>query len=237
MATIFSKRRRPILEFIGQSLLLISIIASIIYGTSTYPAGQGYHLLAKTIPVGLLALYAFINIRTPDHILLGLALTMSALGDLSLELPVSDSFLRGLNGFTAAHLMFIILFLRNKTAVENISSRRLHVASFLWLFATVSCILLYPELVEMKWKVLAYTVAVTGMATAAIISRYPVWMVGLGGSLFLLSDAILGANQFLSVPTWVAGFIWVFYYTAQFLITLGVMLAPDRERRYRGYSF
>lgn len=237
MTRIFTKKKRPVLEFVGNLVLILSIAAAIIYELKSFPNTEIWSLVAKGMPVFLLGIYAAINIRTVDHAILAIALFASTVGDVALALPEPDSFQRGIMGFTAAHLCFIILFLRNRRVVSHITRIRINLASLCWAATTIAAILLYDTLGAMQYMVIGYMVILTGMVSAAQISRYPFVLVGVGSILFYISDGLLAGGMFLGLPEWTGTLVWISYYLAQFLITMGVLIAPDKERRYQVKTF
>ncbi len=237
MTKIFSKRRNPVLDFIGQTFLLLSIIVSILYGTGYYPDGYQLSLILKPMPVLLLAVYVIVSMRTSDHLILGLALIMSASADLAIALPGAQSFQNGIIGFTAAHVAYMVLFLKNRQDAIDVHKKPIRLSFLLWVLAFAAAYLFYTTDLDIKWDLISYTFVLTGMVTAALISRYYSWSVGLGAMLFYISDMLLGAHAFLDAPWWVGTMVWTVYYLGQMLIAIGVMLSPDKERRYRSYKF
>lgn len=239
MSRLFTKKKNPLLEFTGSIVILLSIAAAVLYELKLYPEGLEWTLLAKGLPVTLLGLYVLLNIRTVDHIILALALFASAVGDIALKLPTEDSFLRGMIAFGTAHFFFMVLFIRNRRSAYLITRLRMNLASLVWVLATVMAIILYQKLDRIDWAVFSYMIALAGMVSSAQISRYPFMLVGIGPLLFLLSDILIALDQFDLVDPmpWAASVIWITYYLAQFFITVGVLIAPDRERRYHMSSF
>jgi len=239
MTHIFKKRRKPILEAIGQSLLLLSFIVAILYGGDWYPPDliPLMPAIIKGCAVGLLALFVIISLQSFNHFILFLALVASVIGDVLLALPHEQAFIRGLAAFLVAHLLFIALYLKNILPLEDISALRLRIAALLWAVAVSSAYFLYPHLGDMMPAVFTYTAVLTVMATAAILSKFPVKLVAFGAILFVVSDALLGAQQFLSVPEFTGYFVWATYYLAQLLMTLGVILTDDRPTHFGGYRF
>ncbi|WP_417464270.1 lysoplasmalogenase family protein [Kordiimonas sp.] len=237
MTRIFSRRKRPVLEAIGQIFIVLSLLGAIAYGAGLYPEGILWQALVKMSAVSFLALFVGINLRTFSHLLLLLALIGSVAGDVLLVLPHDQAFLRGLMAFAAAHTIFIILYLVNRQRLGDVSNARLRTAALLWATAFIACFIMYEKLGDLTIYVFAYTGILTLMATMALLSKFPPKLVGFGAVLFVASDAALGARQFMDVPAYVGYFVWTSYYLSQLLMTLGVMLTDDRPANYGGYRF
>lgn len=237
MTRIFTKKKRPVLEFMGNFILLLSIAAAIIFELSFFPETGLWPLVAKGMPVTLLGLYVAMNIRTLDHGLLALALFASACGDVLLDMPMDDSFQRGMLGFAVAHIFYIVLFIKNRRMGYDVSRIRLNIAAISWAVSTIIAILLFDKMGDLALMVIGYMVILTMMVSSAQISRYPFILVGVGPLLFFLSDGLIAGKMFLSLPEWTGSVIWITYYLAQFLITMGVLIAPDKERRYQVNQF
>lgn len=238
MTRIFHKRRRPVLETIGQSLILLSFIVAVLYGGGWYPDyGPLVTAAIKGTAVGLLAIFVLISMQSVNHFLLLLALTASVAGDVFLALPIENAFIKGLSAFLVAQLLFIILYLKNRMPFAELSAARLRVCGLLWATAGIAIFFLYPHLGELMIPVFVYTAALVGMATTALFSKFPVKLTGLGALLFVVSDSVLGARQFLTVPEFTGYIVWGTYYLAELLMTLGVMLSVERRTNFGGYRF
>jgi len=237
VSALFNKRKRPIQDAIGQFLLLASFIAAVVYGAGWYPTDGLWPVLVKGSAVSLLAVFVLISMRSLNHLLLFLALCASVGGDVLLAISHEDSFMRGLTSFLLAHVIFIVLYLKNRMLPADITALRVRVTAILWAIVAVAGYFLYPHLGEMMMPVFTYSAVLTAMATTALFSKYPVKLVGLGALLFVISDAVLGARQFLIMPEFTGYIVWATYYFAQILMTLGVMLTDERPTNYGGYRF
>ncbi len=237
MSTLFNRRKKPIQQAIGQLLLLASFIVAVVYGGGWYPADWLWSVIVKGSAVGLLAIFVLISMQSLNHFLLFLALAVSVSGDVLISLPEENSFTHGLMAFLCAHIVFIVLFIKNRMLTEDITASRVRVAALMWALAAVSGYFLYPHLGNMLIPVLVYSVTLAAMATTAIFSKYPVKLVGLGALLFVFSDTVLGARQFLTIPDFWGYIVWASYYLAQLMLTLGVMLTDERPTNYGGYRF
>jgi len=202
--------------------LLLSLIAAIALPFLENTALGGLWLMAiKTSAVGFLAVYAAQRTRGLRAGLFVLALALSALGDLAIEL----SLIAGGVAFAASHVA-AILFYRRYLRPEPSVARRWGTL-LLFLAVPLGCYILSGD-----WLIATYGVALGGMAMAAWLSLFPQWRVGLGALLFVLSDWLifsrLGSYDLAPLPDLL---IWPLYYGGQFLIATGVVQAMRRFRR------
>ena|GEM_PF-1492969 len=240
MTRIFSRRKRPVLETLGQIFIVLSFIGAVVHGAGWHPDGILWSVLSKASAVSFLALFVAVNIRTFGHALLFFALIFSVSGDVLLEIPTDppgQAFLRGMMGFMVGHIFFIVLYLTNRQPMSDISTLPVRLSSLLWLFAFFSGYMLYDGLGEMRMYVYVYTAVLTAMATSALLSKFPFRLTGIGAVLFVLSDAAIGAREFMDAPEYVGYFIWAAYYASQLMMTMGVMLTDDRPTNFGGYRF
>lgn len=237
MSALFRRRKKPVQEAIGQILLLASFVMAVIYGGGWYPSEWLWPAIVKGSAVGLLAVFVLISMQSINHFMLLLALIASVGGDVLLAIPHENSFTRGLTSFLIAHVIFIGLYLKNRMLAEDLTALRVRIAALLWAVAAIAAYFLYPHLGDMMIPVFVYSAVLTAMASTALISKYPIKLVGLGALLFVVSDAVLGARQFMDVPAFLDYVVWSTYYLAQLLMTLGVMLTDERRTNYGGYRF
>ncbi len=234
---MMNKKRNPFMETFGQLLVLASLIVAVVYGGGWYPTEGLIPVIVKGSAVGLLAFFVLIRSQTLNHLLLLLALIASVAGDVLLALPLENSFVKGLSAFLIAHLLFVGLYIKNRMDWSDVSKGRKQTVFLLWIVSSASAFFVYPLLGELLIPVLVYTFILTLMASMALFSRYPVFLTGFGAILFLISDAVLGARQFLNVPDYLSYVVWGTYYFAQLFMTLGVMITDERRTHYGGYRF
>ncbi|WP_191249723.1 lysoplasmalogenase [Kordiimonas sediminis] len=229
---MFQKQHHTALELAGQLILLLSAIVALIHGLKIYPPELVY--VTKTTPVALLALLALINIKSVDHAILFFALAISALADYLIAQPTVDAFMNGLLTFLVVQIIYIFLFLKNRLPAKDVTPMRLRLASLMWAMTILAIFVMYPDLDSESYNVVIYSFSLTAMATAALISRFPFTMVGVGAVLFYISDSLIGAQQFMNAPDYLGYIVWATYYVAQVLITLGVLIGkgPNRGIRY-----
>lgn len=237
MTRIFSRKKRPIIEGIGQAMIFFSFIGAVLYGGGWYPDSVLWQVLAKASAVGFLVLFVLVTAQTINHMILLLALLASVAGDVFLALPAENSFMRGLLAFFVAHIFYIGLFLKNRLPFEDVTSIRMRISTFCWAGAGLGGYFLYPGLGEMLIPVFAYIGILAIMATTAMMSRFPVRLVGGGALLFLISDAALGVRTFLDMDLLGPLTVWIPYYLGQLFLALGIMLHDERPTNFGGYRF
>lgn len=147
-----------------------------------------------------------------------LALLASLAGDVFLLFP--GFFIPGLVAFLAAHVAYIALFSMN----VGLFPRWRPLLATLAIGALMYAFLWWGGLPPgLRWPVAAYVVVIAGMAAqalgrAAVLGDAPARAVALGACIFMLSDALLATNRFVTplplAQLWVLGT----YYAAQILI-------------------
>jgi uncharacterized membrane protein YhhN len=181
-------------------------------------------VVLKVACIGLLVLTA--ALAKPQRRLLVLALLFSAWGDLLLDVrhlsrlgPV-QLFLLGLISFLIAQSFYIALFATNRH--KGISTVRKVGCAIVVLVAVLTLRVLWPGLAEMRIPVLAYCVVLTTMAIMAQISGFSS-KVAIGALFFVASDTMLALSIFGHPFAGSRVLVWVTYYVAQFMITVGVL--------------
>jgi YhhN family len=199
--------------------LLASIAAATaFYFLSDNPVFEGtWGLLAKGASVGLLAFYVALRVPLGKHradgFLLTGALALAACGDVAIELD----FLAGGAFFAAAHVVAVILYLRNlhqrPSPVQKLIGAGLLVGTPLvsWLLSGQAQIAIYAAFLG-------------AMASAAWLSHYPRYRVGTGAVLFVLSDWLIFAREGpIDLEPANTFLIWPLYYAAQLMIATGIV--------------
>jgi len=198
-------------------LLSLSIACGVVYFVTLpwqpYPAS----FAIKGLSIGALALMAF-NARKP---LLGIALSISALGDVLLDLDPERLFVFGLGSFLVAHLVYITLFLRSRRSRPLPGSTESTGAILVFLFVVSVGLWLIPSLGNLAVPVALYMCAITTMVLSAILARFSNHWVAVGGVLFLISDTLLAINKFKQPVPYHDFLIWGTYYAGQYGIAVG----------------
>ncbi|WP_165956599.1 lysoplasmalogenase [Kribbella antibiotica] len=157
----------------------------------------------------------------PVTLLVGLA--ASLVGDFLLEV---DHLIPGMAAFGVAHVCYVLLFVRR-------SPRRSLVVvtayGVLWVGVLA---LLWPDLGDVRIPVAAYSLL---LIATAVTSAWNGWRPGIGGAVFLVSDALIGvelaghdfgARPYLVMATYCAAQ----YLLASSLVAVGQPTEQDLER-------
>lgn len=218
-------------------MVFLSLVGAVLYGGGWYPDGVLWQAVTKASAVGFLVLFVLVTAQTTNHLILLLALMASVAGDILLAIPGENSFIRGLIAFFIAHIFYVGLFLKNRLPMEDVTGLRMRISTLFWAGAGLSAYFLYPALGGMLIPVIAYAIILALMATTAMMSRFPIRLVGGGAILFLLSDGVLGARTFLDFEFGGPLSVWVPYYLGQLFLALGIMLYDERPTNFGGYRF
>lgn len=179
-------------------------------------------VVLKGLSAGSLAVLAF-SAGAP---VLGLALALSTLGDVLLDLDPERLFVFGLGSFLVAHFVYIFLFVRNRRRAIPLSAPRKLLALLVLLYSIAISSWLLPSLGTLIVPVAIYMCAITAMVLSAILARLPNPWVVVGAVLFLVSDSLLAVNKF-KTPIPLRDFlVWSTYYAGQYGIAIGFLEAP-----------
>jgi uncharacterized membrane protein YhhN len=204
-------------------LLYVSAAASAVYLLTARWQPFAGSALVKGCAVGALAVLA---LRSRGHRrdagVVALALAFSTAGDVLLDLD-PRWFAFGLGAFLLAHLTYIALFVRNRTA--GIRPDPPHMAAVLLVLvysATLSGWIV-PSVGELAVPVVLYICALTAMVCAAILARFRLRWVAAGAILFLVSDSLLAIHKFKTPVPLRDYLVWTTYYLGQCGIALGYL--------------
>ncbi|XP_061892918.1 lysoplasmalogenase TMEM86B-like [Entelurus aequoreus] len=163
-------------------------------------------------------------------------LVLSAGGDFCLVWP--QFFLHGMAAFAVAHLLYSLTFLSSR--YEKHSSSSCMFLIYLVLLATGSSffIYLYPFLQKQPNSdvqvpaVGVYVGLITLMGILAVRTCRPITL--LGSLSFIVSDISLALLQFKVIPPVEHGqtVVMVTYYLAQLLISVGDVMAVEKENDF-----
>ncbi|WP_395056406.1 lysoplasmalogenase [Flavobacterium sp.] len=181
------------------------------------------------LPFLILATYKSEVFPTKKWLLL--ALIFSWIGDIILMFADKGElyFIFGLVSFLIAHILFIVLFLKQKSEgnyAKNWPFWLGFVAVLVYLGSMLS--LLYPKLGDLKIPVSVYAFTISLMLVMAI-KGYFSWqkpmnvLILIGAIFFVTSDSFLAINKFYN-PILSTNFIIMFtYIVAQYCITVGIL--------------
>jgi len=210
---------RPAPKLLERILVLLAVAVAGLwaYRLATGPP-TGIWLAAKAAFAPLLAIAAFARRDAVDRALLGTALVAHGAGDLLLEVR----FVAGVVAFLLGQLLYVAIFWRRRRPVEEIGGGARIGAGVVALVGALFLGMLAPRLAgALAIVVPVYAVSLLAMATTALWSGRGQPWVGLGGLLFVASDALLAMELFLGGMTPGRLLVWPLYATAQLLIVLG----------------
>lgn len=171
-------------------------------------------------PMALLTLYSLRH-RSP---LLTLALACSALGDLFGSL---GSLLLQIGAFALAQLCYLLVLRR---LVPKVSLRSILLAAALpAVLCLATYIIILPAIgaLIIKFGVVGYSLLIGAMVATALLTGR--WKVGLGATLFVLSDLLLAFLVFLAPNHTLQSLSLVLYFAGQLLLYLGVTESPQQH--------
>lgn len=175
------------------------------------------NIVWKGAGVALLAVYAAISARSLDGWLICAVMALGALGDVLLE---THGLVTGAFAFLAGHVAAIGLYLRHRRAPLSAAHG---IAAVALVPVVVAVAYALPADRALAAGVALYSGGLAAMAAAALVSRFPLALTGLGALMFVVSDLLIFAREgALAGAAWVGFGVWSLYYAGQLLICLGV---------------
>ncbi|MBI1760232.1 MAG: lysoplasmalogenase [Acidobacteria bacterium] len=206
---------------ISQKLLLLSLACSALYFVTKSWQPFAGSVVLKGLCIAPLAVIAFRLLPPPNHLLLGGALAFSTLGDIFLDLQ--GMFVQGLGAFLIAHLIYVVLFVRNRQRPLRLSANQQISLAALLFFSLAQTMWLWPGLGQLAVPVACYIGAITLMVAAAILGRFRQSWIVWGALLFLISDSLIGINKFKTPVPGRDYLVWATYYLGQCGLALGFL--------------
>ncbi|MER9251927.1 lysoplasmalogenase family protein [Mesorhizobium sp. M0598] len=211
----------------ANATLVFSLAAAVIYAFSLGMRPRLSRSAARTLAVAMLAVLVA---QQGGPWQLVAALGVSAVGDAFLSRDGEKAFLGATASFLAAHVLYVVLFLRAGGGVGQLLAEpwRAVIVLALTVFALAMIFALWRRIgPALRLPIGIHVAALLGMGIAALTLN-SVWVV-VGGVLLMLSDGLLAAEKFL-LPAisphrvWMRHVVWVLYYAGQLAITLGFLL-------------
>jgi uncharacterized membrane protein YhhN len=197
----------------------LSVVSGCVYlATERWQPFSG-SFIVKGMSVGPLALLAFLA-GSP---VLGLALALSTLGDILLDLDPERLFVFGLGSFLLAHLVYIFLFVRNRRRNIILGMPRVLLSALVLVYSIGVSAWLLPSLGGLIVPVAIYMCAITAMVVSAILARFSNPWIVVGAILFLISDSLLAVNKFKTPVPYRDFMVWTTYYVGQYGIAIGFL--------------
>jgi len=226
-ATAVAASRR--FDAVDCSLLALSLACGAAYLVTRGLEFRG-SVVIKVLAVAPLALIAFRVLRDRDGLMLGNSLSFSTLGDMFLGIDGERLFVFGLTSFLIAHLLYIVLFVRNRSKPVISSAGQKALAALVMIFSAAMFAWLWPNLGDLKLPVAAYLCAITGMGVAATFTGFRAPWVVIGAMLFIVSDSMIAVGKFKSPIEYGNYLIWATYYIGQLFIALGFLREKNRSQ-------
>jgi len=171
-----------------------------------------------------LTAYVLASTKKPwsKHILLIGACLFALIGDLFLLSTDAQSFLLGLAFFLLMHLCYIYLFFRQKAIGIHKHITKIIAVTTLIMIANI---LLWNRTGDLQIPVLIYSIVIGGTLMTALMrwKTKGYYQVILGAILFIISDALIGVQEFFYRFDHLSFFIMLTYGAAQFLILDGYL--------------
>jgi uncharacterized membrane protein YhhN len=204
-------------------LLYVSAAAGAIYLLTQRWQPYAGSALVKGCAVGALAVLALRSRGGRRGAgLLALALGFCTMGDVLLDLD-PRMFAFGLGAFLLAHLTYISLFVRNRTAGIRLRPAQLAAVLLVLVYSVTLSVWIVPSVGELAAPVVLYICALTAMVSTAILARFRRPWVVVGAILFLISDSLLAIHKFKEPVPLRDYLVWTTYYLGQCGIALGYL--------------
>jgi len=188
-------------------LLLVSFIS---YPLTTF---------LKPLPIFCLLIWSFyLDLPRRHKVFLQGALLFSALGDITLSLPITNQLEVGLGLFLIAHCSYIRLFIQQ----VHVTKKRLLACLAVIAISIGMLVILMPSLGQLLIPVIVYVIVITIMSLSAILNKNFQRRIVWGALNFMLSDSMIAINQFLFPQLNLTLAIMLTYYLAQRLIFEGI---------------
>jgi uncharacterized membrane protein YhhN len=203
--------------------LIAALLLAVIYLISFAGAAPSWRKTAiKTGAIACLVPLALM-FHMPGWIVMGLAL--GAVGDFALSRPGQGAFLAGMIAFAAGHLAYLVAFVALGATWPSWPAIAVMVA----LAAAVE-IWVVPHTGSLRWPVRGYILVIVAMAIAAMGLPPEATVLSWGVAFFVTSDAILSVETFVMQESarkrLASRALWLFYWSGQALIAIGLALAP-----------
>jgi len=212
---------------------LLSIVCSAIYlATQSVQPFPG-SIVLKALSIAPLAVLAFrlLNgtrphgiewLRDRDNLILSVAIGLSCLGDIYLDLG-SRYFSHGLRAFLFAHFAYILLFVRNWPRPLRPTGGQLILSALVLVYSLLLSSWLSPSLGAQAVPVMVYICTITVMTVSAILAGFSKRFVWIGAMLFMLSDSMIAAGKFKTPVPLDDYLVWATYYLGQYCIAIGFL--------------
>ncbi len=219
------------------SLLKIFIIVSIIYLALILFGDEdsAWFMKPLLLPAMISAVVASEKFSTNN--LLIWALVFSWFGDVVLMFANKNEllFIIGLLLFLTAHIIYILLFHKQRKLRNNASNHWIYVGlAIILVYLFVMLFVLFPKLGGLKIPVTIYAIVISGMLFMALKCclrwQSPAnYYILTGAICFVISDSLLAFNKFYAAIPLATFNIMSTYLLAQFLIVFGLLVLNKKQ--------
>jgi uncharacterized membrane protein YhhN len=185
----------------------------------------------KPLLLPILLLTVLISENFPTKKTLLAALTFSWIGDIILLFADKGEmyFIFGLVAFLISHIVYIILF-RKQKITRSINNKRIFMRGILIILLYFGCMIsiLFPKLGPLQIPVVVYAIVITTMLFIAFKGNLE-WAIPannyilFGAIVFVCSDSILAFNKFYAPIPHDSFYIMITYCMAQYCIVTGIL--------------
>jgi uncharacterized membrane protein YhhN len=215
------------------NLYLLAFIAGYGYVISVTFKPYDFSYLVKATPVLILALIAYLQIRSAEKQLSSkygyvfiLAMLGSASGDIFLDLDRALYLKQALGSFLITQAAYIYLFYPRTIAFNSegfkSAGSKVLLIPLLMIFTGFLLTQFYITAGSLFIPVLVYCLLLLTMACMALLVVNNPW-INIGGLLFLKADALIGINRFIFAFDYSTNVIVTLYITAQLMIAWGLL--------------
>ncbi len=195
------------------ALLIATALAAVTNWWSRLSGNSSVETWSKPLTTLLVIGIALVSGAPGDQVTVAvIALTLCLLGDIFL-MSVVDKFVLGLASFLLGHLVFIVLFV--KYGLESRALAGVAVIAAALLAASVGRVIVQGAAFAdrtLQKPVLAYLLVIMATAVLGWSTAMP-WVIA-GTTLFVVSDTILGWNQFVGQKKWMSPAVMITYHGA-----------------------
>lgn len=197
------------------ALGLTALLGAILYILTIHKLPYKGDFALKSLPIFIMAGFAFALVPGTAGQLLGFGLVLSAGGDISLSFKGEKFFLMGLSFFLLAHVLYVASFSMDYSYRPD----SLPWMVLMGVFGLGMGIVLVPRLGKMLLPVMVYmsVILVMGIFAAMWNGPNPLLLV-IGAFIFMLSDAMIAIDRFVKPISWSRYFIMTTYYVGQGMI-------------------
>ena len=200
--------------------IVATIVAALANWYSRWKPNDRIELVSKPLTtVGAIAIAALADGPDGATIVTIIALVLCLVGDVAL-LPAVDRFVVGLAAFLLGHVAFIAMFVSR--GLDRWPLAGVGIVGCAVLLGTIAMPIVGGAATKgFGLPVRAYLLVITSMCVVGWATGN--WLIMLGATAFIISDAILGWGQFVAERAWMHLAIMATYHIA--IVSLAASLA------------